>query len=317
MKNGRKTAKTGTSVGGGTSQPSTAKAQKPKAQTMPKEASADLKPVPPTGQLLPLALVTIQTFADGAAVGERDAIEALYKVATMAASCLNSLDLEIKKAYAADLPLWPVNLSCVKSWNAAEITRVPEDLALGSNRKSVVDLEALFKISTPSKLFASFLVSFVEYCRRFRVVLLQMTSNGRQLSALSDKEQLVLTSAYQEVRSQVVEVAKFLKFTWPDWRETDAKTENELIFRYTKQAAALRPLLENDKSRKQWFKLGMNLIEELTGGEFEHQDFGLRELSSRGEDAGAGRFRAGIKESILAGFEAVIRCSHPNAFAKM
>ena len=286
-------------------------------QTSPAGNSPDTKPEPAIKQLLPFALMTIHTLSEAAAKGDQGAIEALYKVATMAASSLNSLSMEMKKAYAADAQLWPVNLSWVKSWNAAEITRVPEDLALGSNRKSVVDLEAVFKISTRHKLIGSLLVAFVEYCRRLRVRRLEVTSSGRQLSELSEKETQVLRSAYHDVHSQIVEVAKFLKITWPDWRQTDTDSENKMVFRYAQLAAALPPLLVDRQSRLQWFDLAMELIEELTGGKYERPEFELSDLSSIGADAGGGKFKAGIRQGVLAGFDAVIRTSDLAAFVKV
>jgi hypothetical protein len=257
--------------------------------------------------------MAIDTMAHEAFEGNPNTLASLYKIANRATSSLNGLPINTLKPLAGELQVWPLNLTTVTAWNQNQIKQRFQLIELGKNTKPVVDLEAVLKRSAPSNALGALLVELVEYCRRYGEII-----TGRRLLKLPDENDKAV-EAFRNVSHRMGRIAAFLNIPWPRSYEQDAINEVEkLVYRYSEMSVNLPAVNDPSGGSKRWFVLGMDFVEELTGGKYYEEKHGLLGMNRKRKDFPTpGDIKAGIRQGIKEGFDAAVAHVKVSAFVKL
>lgn len=266
--------------------------------------------------LMPIVDLEIRAMSEAAANGDAKATAALHRIAFRATSALNGQPFRQLQVLAKNTEWWPVNLSWVPSFNRMSLSDLPRALGLGKDVHSLVDMEAVLKRGAPTNWMGCYFVQFVEECRRFGALLRSMRKKWKEIGAttIAPDEQKILVGASNKVLLNKGAIASLMNLELV--KPTPEDIQSEMVWAALKGETALllRPLLESKQSRDEWFEFGMDLVKELSSGEFEKPVFGLGRMNRKAGMESAGRLRAGIRQGIKEGFEAVIANVRPDGF---
>lgn len=271
-----------------------------------------------------IVFMTLRSLTEASKGGDVAALKILYEIAATATGILNLQERDACKGIAAQVEFWPVNLSPVRSWNRTQIMEFPEILGLGKGLKPIIDMEAVLKRGSRTNHLGALLVEFVEECRRFGVVARDVRNRygreqtSRDLETAAEVEAQV-TAPFRAAQRAMQRIADFVNVEWLSVAtEEDLNATLRVVSKYSEKALSLPPLLSSKGANDRWFELGMELVRQLTHGEFQRVEFGLRNMNRRAGDGGEpGKERAGIRQGIKEGFDAVIRNVSSAGFVKV
>lgn len=266
--------------------------------------------------LMPIVDLEIRAMSEAAANGDAKATAALHRIAYRATSALNGQPFRQLQELAKNTEWWPVNLSWVPSFNRVNLSDLPRALGLGKDVHSLVDMEAVLKRGAPTNWMGCYFVQFVEECRRFGTLLRSMRQKWKEIGAttIAPYDQKILVGASNQVLLRKGAIASLMNLELAKLSYEDVQSEMVWAALRGESSLRLRPILESKQSREEWFEFGMDLVKELSSGEFEKPVFGLGRMNRKAGMESAGRIRAGIRQGIKEGFEAVIANVRPDGF---
>ena len=257
----------------------------------------------------------IEFMKRAASSGDVKAIEALHRIALMATTALNSLDDEKKRNVAVYKEWWPLNLSWVPAWNNNVIRDVPASIGLGRNVSAIFDMEAVLKRMAPTKMLGASIVNYVENCRRHGLLIQEIRKNyGGSKGEVSSQIEQKLVNSFNAVRKFTSTVGGYMSLALAPLTQESLQAEMQRTTSEAEKALQLPPLLTSKESRAAWFDFGMKLIEWFTDGKYERTQYCLAVMNRKREAEAASEIRAGIRQGIKEGFDAVIVNVSPKGF---